>query len=111
MIGQPQQFVLLGRGAPGDQRNQPRNVKGRDAALAVLDEVVTSDYSMRDPSGDLSGREALRQFLAMLFDGMPDLRMSLDDMVAADDRVAYQFTIRGKHTGELMGFPPTKDHT
>ena len=81
--------------------------QGRDAALAILDETVTSDYVMRDPSGDLSGREALRQFISMLFDGMPDLQMSLDDMVAEKDRLAYQFAIRGTHTGELMGFAPT----
>jgi steroid delta-isomerase-like uncharacterized protein len=81
--------------------------QGRDAALAILDEVVTTDYVMRDPSGDLNGREALRQFVGMMFDGMPDFRMSLDDMIVEGDRLAYQFTIRGTHTAELMGFAPT----
>ncbi len=84
--------------------------EGREAALAILDEVVASDYVMRDPSGDLNGREALRQFVATMFDGMSDFRMNLDDMIAVGDRLSYQFTIRGTHTAELLGFAPTGNH-
>ncbi len=81
--------------------------KGRSAALAILDEVVTPDYTMHDPDSGISGRAAMREYVGMLFDGMPDLRMTLDEVLADGDRVIYRFTTGGTHTGRLMGFPPT----
>jgi steroid delta-isomerase-like uncharacterized protein len=80
---------------------------GREAALAILDETLTPDYRMHDPSGDVSGLAAMREFVTSLFDGMPDLSMILDEVLAEGDRVAYRFTMAGTHKGELMGFPPT----
>ena len=84
--------------------------RGRDAALAVPDEVVTHDYVMHDPSGDLHGREALREFVRSLFGGLPDLTMALDEIMAEGDRLAYRFTVSGTHTGELMGLAATGKH-
>lgn len=81
--------------------------EGRAAALAILDEVVTPDYVMHDPSGEVSGKEAIREFIGSLFDGLPDIWMTLEEAVAEGDRVAYRFTLGGTHKGELMGFPPT----
>ncbi|HTX68856.1 MAG TPA: ester cyclase [Thermoleophilia bacterium] len=37
----------------------------------------------------------------------PDLRVSLDHLVAQGDHVAVQVTFAGTHTGEYEGFAPT----
>jgi len=37
----------------------------------------------------------------------PDLRISIDDLVAAGDRVAARWTFTGTDTGGLKGKPPT----
>jgi predicted ester cyclase len=37
----------------------------------------------------------------------PDLRVSIDDMIAEGDRVVTRWTARGTHQGELMGNAPT----
>jgi steroid delta-isomerase-like uncharacterized protein len=77
---------------------------GRASALAILDEVVTSDYRMYDPSGDLNGIQAVREFVGSLFGGMPDMKITLDEMVGEGDREAYRYTITGTHAGDFMGF-------
>jgi predicted ester cyclase len=38
---------------------------------------------------------------------IPDLRVTIDEMVAEGDRVAARWTAEGTHQGELLGVPPT----
>ncbi len=82
--------------------------KGRRAALAAIDELIDPEYVLHDPTaGEVKGREGLGQFLGGLFDGLPDLWMRLDELLAEEDRAVYRFTFGGTHKGVLMGFPPT----
>ena len=37
----------------------------------------------------------------------PDLRHTIDKMIAEDDRIAVQFSADGTHTGQWMHFAPT----
>ena len=37
----------------------------------------------------------------------PDLRLEVDDIFGAGDRVVTRFRIRGTHEGEFMGIAPT----
>jgi predicted ester cyclase len=37
----------------------------------------------------------------------PDIEAHIDDLVAAEDRVAVPVSFRGTHAGEFQGFPPT----
>lgn len=48
----------------------------------------------------------LRAFRA----GFPDITISLEDVVADDDRVAFRSTMRGTHRGEFLGVHPTGRH-
>jgi steroid delta-isomerase-like uncharacterized protein len=36
-----------------------------------------------------------------------DLNVTVDDIMAVEDRVTARFTARGIHKGEFMGLPPT----
>ena len=36
-----------------------------------------------------------------------DLRVSVEDIIAEGDKVATHLSVSGKHTGELMGIPPS----
>ena len=49
----------------------------------------------------------LRGFLEALREGLPDLRVTIEDTVAEGDRIAVRMTYRGTHAGELFGSPPT----
>jgi steroid delta-isomerase-like uncharacterized protein len=53
------------------------------------------------------GREANRQFWGAFFTGLPDLSVTMEDLVTSGDRVVGRFVYRGTHTGELMGIPAT----
>jgi steroid delta-isomerase-like uncharacterized protein len=37
----------------------------------------------------------------------PDARVTVDDLLAADDKVAYCMTVTGTHEVEFMGIPAT----
>ena len=39
--------------------------------------------------------------------GLPDFRVTIDEMVAEGDKVVTRWTVRGTHQGELMGNAPT----
>ncbi len=52
------------------------------------------------PAGVKEGIEALCK-------AFPDLRMEIDDLVEAGDKVALRWRSFGTHKGELEGIPPT----
>jgi steroid delta-isomerase-like uncharacterized protein len=51
------------------------------------------------------GREANRQFWTAFFTGLPDVGVTMEDLIVAGDRVVGRFTYRGTHTGDLLGIP------
>jgi steroid delta-isomerase-like uncharacterized protein len=53
------------------------------------------------------GREAWRQGFEMMRHAFPDLRAEIEDIVAAQDKIAVRVRFRGTHTGEFLGFPAT----
>ena len=82
--------------------------KGKNAALAAIEELIAPDYVMHDPTlGEVKGKDGLCQALGGFFDAMPDLSMRLEDLLAEGDRAVYRFTLAGTHKSTLMGFAPT----
>lgn len=75
--------------------------------LAVIDELIHSDYVFRSPSQELRGREELKEFFATYRSAFPDLQLTIDDLVIADDKAVLAFTLSGTHQGELMGITAT----
>ena len=85
--------------------NQDLIAKGAVDAIA---RYFTPDYVAHLTDRDLPGGHAgIRRFLDMLRSSFPDLSVEVEILVEAKDRVAWQRTLRGKHTGEFMGFPAT----
>ena len=53
------------------------------------------------------GRDAWRQGFEMMKHAFPDLQAHIEDIVAAEDKVAVRLRFRGTHSGEFLGYPPT----
>lgn len=75
----------------------------------VWDELVSSDvvYHFNSSPKPIIGLEANKEFNVSLFQGFPDIKQTIEDLVAEDDKVVYRSTIQGTHTGEFLGIPPT----
>jgi len=76
--------------------------------LDAVDEFISPEYVLRTaPDGVPSNRDAVRDAMAMYLAGFPDLHVSVDQLLAEDDRVVALLTYSGTHEGELFGMPPT----
>jgi predicted ester cyclase len=71
--------------------------------LAVIDEIFTADYVNHTPSGDLHGRDAMKAFIGRVRAMLPDVRATVHDMFAANDRVAVRLALTGAYHGEVLG--------
>jgi steroid delta-isomerase-like uncharacterized protein len=74
----------------------------------AIDELVDPDVLIRTPLPiQTTGVEALKQVWAMLLQGLPDLQITVEDVLAEGDKVVCRNTVTGTHHGEYMGVPPT----
>jgi hypothetical protein len=74
----------------------------------AIDELVDPDVLIRTPLPiQTTGVEALKQVWAMLLHGLPDLQITVEDVLAEGDKVVCRNTVTGTHHGEYMGVPPT----
>lgn len=74
----------------------------------AADELVEEDFIELDPlPGQRQGREGLKEVIAMMRGGFPDMHWVIDETVAAEDKVVSRFTWTGTQGGEFMGIPAT----
>jgi steroid delta-isomerase-like uncharacterized protein len=75
---------------------------------AVADELFADDFINHNPQfGVPSDREGLKQMIALLHQGFPDVHLTLEDMIAENDKVVLRFRTIGKNTEEFLGIQPT----
>ena len=70
----------------------------------AFDEVVAPDFAHHSP-GLPPDLEGMKQALPMFRGAFPDMRLTVEDMIAEGDKVVDRVTVRGAHEGELMGIP------
>ena len=72
-------------------------------------EIMAPHFVNRSaPPGAPTGPEGMwHTFANIIHPGLSDLKVDIEDQVAEGDRVVTRKTIRGTHTGTLMGIPPT----
>ena len=75
----------------------------------VWNELVSPDVIHHFGSSPeaIMGLEANQEFNASLFRGFPDIKQTIEDLVAEGDRVIYRSTTEGTHTGDFLGIPST----
>jgi steroid delta-isomerase-like uncharacterized protein len=83
-----------------------------DGNVALVDQLVSPDAVNHDPAEParmraLRGPEVFKQTVQMYRAAFPDVRITIDDVIAADDKVAVRWHSEGTHRGKLEGLAPT----
>lgn len=74
---------------------------------AAADELIAADVVLRNPPAVINGLSAYKQGLAGFRQAFPDLRFTIEEPIAEGDKVVVHWTLRGTHSGEYQGRPPT----
>ncbi len=69
-------------------------------------EVLAPEYVEHLPSGDVS-LEQLKKYAHTFFNAFPDIKITIKDMVAEEDKVAALVNWKATHQGEYLGIPAT----
>lgn len=78
--------------------------------METVAKALAPEFLRHDLAGYLEpivGQDGIVDFLGMLRQALPDMRVELEDVFATEERVALRITIRGTHTGDFMGVAPT----
>ncbi len=74
--------------------------------LEVLDELVAED-AVPVPDSPTSGRQSWKDEITFFRSAFPDLRIDIDDLFGAEDKVVLRWSATGTDTGGFMERPPT----
>ena len=77
--------------------------------LATLDKFISPNHIDHSASaaGSPVGPEGSRQLIGMMLTAFPDMRVTVEDMIAEGDKVVVRFTERGTQQGAFGSIPPT----
>ena len=80
--------------------------------LQVTDDLFTPNYSHHDSSTPDVGRgpESERKRATLYRTAFPDLRLTVEDIIAEGETVVARWSCRGTHKGDLNGIAPTGKH-
>lgn len=74
--------------------------------LDVFDDCFTPGFVNHDMPAPVPGPEGFRQVFGTFMTGVPDMHVTLEEVLAADDdKVVTRGVFTGTHTGEFMGVP------
>jgi len=70
--------------------------------------LFSEGFLDHDPlPGQPAGADGAAYVVRTMHGAHPDLRFTIDDLVAEADRVVISWTLRGTNTGPMLGRPPT----
>lgn len=76
--------------------------------VELVDELVHEDFvNHTAPEGLPPGREGEKAYIQMVHAAASDMEATVDHLLVDGDKAAWRWTVRGRHTGEFMGIPPS----
>jgi steroid delta-isomerase-like uncharacterized protein len=77
--------------------------------LPVADELIAPTYTHHDASTPDVGRgpESEKKRVTHYRNAFPDMRLTIEDIIAERETVIARWSCRGQHKGELNGIAPT----
>jgi steroid delta-isomerase-like uncharacterized protein len=77
--------------------------------LSVADQLFTPNYTDHDSSSPDFGHgpESERKRVTLYRNAFPDMRLTIEDLIAEGDTVVARWSCHGTHKGDLNGIAPT----
>ena len=75
--------------------------------LETFDELCGRKFVHHSPDGSTDDAQGLKSAVTKYRRAMPDLNLTIHEIVAEGDLVIYRWTMAGTHLGELEGIKPT----
>lgn len=78
--------------------------------LHLIEELVAPtfiDHGSGSSAPEAKSPARLAQQAAMIRASFPDLHITIEDMMAEGDKVAYRYSMRGTHQADFMGIAAT----
>lgn len=75
--------------------------------LTAANELLSSDFTMHIPLPTSPGIEGINEVITTCRAAFEHLNVTVEDLIAEDDKVVARFTARGVHKGNFMNLPPT----
>ena len=78
-------------------------------ALDVADELFAPEAIVYESGVPIPGfgSTVIKESMAALWAAYPDIRTTVDDMIAAEDKVVVRWSAVGTHQGAMQGIAPT----
>ena len=75
--------------------------------LAVVPEIIAPEYVHHTLFGEVKGADGFKQVVTTMRNAFPDLKDTIDIMVAEGNVVAFSLRAQGTFKGEFLGMSPT----
>ena len=81
--------------------------QGREETIDELFSAKGVGYGLGDTDAPLHGPAGFKPFVANLRGSLPDIHMTIDDILAEGDRVTARISVEGTHKGGQLGVAPS----
>jgi steroid delta-isomerase-like uncharacterized protein len=75
--------------------------------IAGFGDLVADDFVEHQGMPALPTKQGTLEFFRTLLAAFPDMRMTVEDLIANGDKAVARVTATGTHKAEFMGMPPT----
>jgi predicted ester cyclase len=76
--------------------------------FAPIDEFFATSYTYHNSSvPNVKDLSSLKEFNTAAYSAFPDIRFTIEDMVAEGEKVVYRASARGTHKGEFLAIAAT----
>jgi steroid delta-isomerase-like uncharacterized protein len=74
--------------------------------LTIMDEIIAKDFVNHYPfDPNVCDLESYKKFITECRIGMPDIQVTIEDMIAEGDRLACRWECSGTHQVDFFGIP------
>lgn len=75
--------------------------------LTVADELFAPTYMHRTPTTTFPNLEVFKQMISDFRAAVPDVQVTIQDLLTDGDKIITRWVLTGTHRGELFGIAPT----